>query len=42
MVSLLASNIKEEMIREYRRYDLIQQQLQALEKEIKEILKTGE
>ncbi len=35
----LASNIKEEMIREYRRYDLIQQQLQALEKETKEILK---
>ena len=35
----LASNIKEEMIREYRRYDLIQQQVQALEQETKEVLK---
>ena len=38
---LLPSRIKEEMIREYRRYDLIQQQLQALEQEKKEVLKAG-
>ncbi len=35
----LPPNIKEEMIREYSRYNLIQQQLQALEKEKKEVLK---
>ena len=35
----LPSRVKEEMIREYRRYDLIQQQLQASEQEKKEALK---
>jgi transposase len=35
----LPSRIKEEMVREYRRYDLIQQQVQALELEKKEALK---
>lgn len=36
---LLPSNIKKEMVREYKRYELIQEHLQALEVEQKEILK---
>lgn len=36
----LPPRVKEEMIREYRRHELIQQQLQALEQEKKEILAT--
>jgi transposase len=35
----LPPKIKDEMIREYRRYELIQQQLQALEQEKKKVLK---
>jgi len=37
----LLPRIKEEIIREYHRYDLVQQQLQALEQEKKEVLKAG-
>jgi len=35
----LPPNIKEEMVREYHRYEFLQQQLQALEKRTKEVLK---
>ncbi len=35
----LPARIKEEMIREYRRYEIVQEQLQALEEEKKEVLK---